>query len=74
MLETETAGRVAWELWRLARASGRTPWETMHDPRLAYNVTVMRAHDEYRRWIKAMRTQPPGDALGALLVGIHEDA
>jgi hypothetical protein len=50
MLETEAGGMVALELWTLAKASGRTPWEAVHDPHLAYNLTVMRAAVEVKRY------------------------
>lgn len=41
---------VALELWTLAKAAGRTPWEVVHDPHLAYNLTVMRAAVELKRF------------------------
>jgi len=65
---------VAWELWRLAMASGRTPREALLDPDLAFNLTVMRAHDEYRRLRLAFSIHAPGaDPLGALLQRLYED-
>ena len=32
-----------------AKAWGRTPWEVVHDPHLAYNMTVFRAAMELKR-------------------------
>ena len=49
-------------MWRLARATGQTPWEALHDPHRAFNLTVMRAHDKAR----SMR-------LGLLLQGVTGD-
>jgi hypothetical protein len=47
----------------MARASGRTPWEALHDPHLAFNATAMRAHDRARRMKRdlALDSVPPGD-------------
>jgi len=53
MLESEAGGNVALELWTLAKASGRTPWEVVHDEHLAYNLTVMRAALELKRILMA---------------------
>lgn len=36
-------------LWVCAKAWGRTPWEVLHDPHLAYNMTVARAALELKR-------------------------
>ena len=50
MLQTPEGAAVALEIWTLAKAAGRTPWEVVHDPHLAYNLTVMRAAVELKRW------------------------
>jgi hypothetical protein len=75
------AGLVAaWELYRLARASGRTPWEVLHDKHVAFNVTCQRAHDRVQqmRFGLTMDAVKAGDDLGvgrviAALQLIHGD-
>ena len=62
MLETEAGAAVALELWTLAKAAARTPWEALHDPHLAYNLTVMRAAIELKR----VCIERSGDAFGAV--------
>jgi hypothetical protein len=58
---------VALELWTLAKASGRTPWEVLHDPHLGYNLTVMRAAQELKRIILLRASNPAAaDALMAM--------
>jgi hypothetical protein len=58
---------VALELWTLAKAAGRTPWEALHDPHLAYNATVMRAAQEYKRILLLRASNPAAaDALMAM--------
>ena len=39
----------AWELWRLAKALGESPRKLLKDPDLAFNLTVMRGHDQWKR-------------------------
>jgi hypothetical protein len=48
---------MGWELHRLARATGRTAWATLHDPHLAFEVSVMRAHDHFRQVKRDLRMQ-----------------
>jgi hypothetical protein len=36
---------------------GQTPWQVLHDPRRAFNLTVMRARDEFER-IQIALAQP----------------
>ena len=74
MLATERGGSVAWELWRYCRAVGKTPQEALRDPDLAFNLTVMRAHDQARRMRFALRLQLAQDPLGAAIQMIYEDA
>lgn len=38
------------ELWRYAKATGRTPAEAARDPDLAFNISVMRAHEALRQF------------------------
>jgi len=47
-------------------ASGRTPWEVLHDPHLGFNVSVMRAALRARDVIfgMAMQGAPAQDEFG----------
>lgn len=74
MLESERGGWTAWELHRLARAQGRTAWETLHDPHLRFNLTVMRAHDKAKHMRFALSLQQAEDKLGAAIQMLYEDA
>lgn len=63
---------MAWELWQLAKASGRTPWEAMKDKRFAFNLTVMRAARKFKLTRLGMAAQS-GDGLGAALQAMIEE-
>ena len=60
------------ELWRLAKASGTTPWQALRDPHLAFNLEVMRANDIARRTQMKLRVGQGADPLSAMLEGICE--
>lgn len=62
----EQHGPTAHEALRLARACGQTPWQVFHDPHRAFNATVMRASDRYRRarLDMALSMMESGDKFG----------
>mgnify|MGYP001283770681 CR=1 FL=1 len=69
-----------WELDRLAAKYGQTPWQALHDPHLAFNVSVLRAADQARGMVYGLTMQgaAPGDDMGigrvlALLTLIYKD-
>jgi hypothetical protein len=66
MVTTQEGLLYGWNLYRLARDTGRTPWEAAHDPHLAFNATAQRAHDTMRRRIRDLAFQrvEHGDDLG----------
>jgi hypothetical protein len=54
MVRTDEGRAAAWELWRLAKATGTRPSALLNrklHPRaeLAFDLTVMRGHDRFRR-------------------------
>ena len=53
MVQSEEGATLALTLWTCAKAWGRTPWEVVHDPHLAYNLTVFNAALELKRIILA---------------------
>ena len=57
---------MAWELWRLSKASGQTPWQAFRNPSRAFDITVMRAHDKAReiRFNLAMQAAGSEDPTG----------
>jgi len=66
LLQTEAGLAACQELWRLAKASGRTPWEALHDPNLPFNVTVMRGAEMAGDMVYGLTTEAAasGDELG----------
>ena len=78
MVQTEKGSAVAWELWRLAKATGTRPCVLMgrtlsSRDALAFDLTVMRAHDVHRRMRLGLAVQQSSDGLGAALQRIYED-
>lgn len=47
--EGEAGLLYGWQLYRLARDCGKTPWEMAHDPHLAFNATCQRAYDKVKQ-------------------------
>lgn len=53
-------------MWRLARATGTTPWAALHDPHVAFNVTALRAYDKAQemRMLAMLESLKSGDEFG----------
>ncbi len=64
---------TAMELWEVARCSGVSPRQALADRDLPFNVTVLRARKEARRFKLGMAMSQSEDKLGALLMSIFED-
>jgi hypothetical protein len=57
---------MGWEMFRLAKATGRSPWEVWHSPHLSFDLTCQRAHDkvlELRRTM-TLDSLKAGDDMG----------
>ena len=65
-LRNEAGAAFAVELWSLAKCSGRTPWEALHDPHLRFNLNVMRSSKKARGmgFRLAMQQLSSGDEFG----------
>jgi hypothetical protein len=64
-MESEQGLTTALELDRLATKYGQTPWQALHDPHCAFNVSVLRAADQARGMLYGLSMQAiHGDDVG----------
>lgn len=61
------------ELWDLAKASSRTPWEALEDEHLEFNVSVMRGAREARRIATELAAQKGELPIERALEAVREE-
>lgn len=62
----------AWELWRASKGTGKEPREALRSlSALAFNMTVMHAHDRVREMRWGIRVESQEDPFAAVIAALR---